>query len=136
MSPQTLRLRRAMEKLRRNLLVAAGLIVVASVAVAIWGPPGSVLSAVVGGGGSLIFMGFTWFSTAKMTSGETLGIGWLALDYFVKLLVSLGLMVFAKNSPVLLPVVVALLLVGGILANMLAQILAFADASQPSKKKD
>lgn len=132
MNAYSLRIRKAVGRLRRNLLVAAGLVVLISAGFALFAGDGSLVSALVGGLGGLSFMGFTWFSTVKMAASEDLGIGWLALDYLAKLLITLGLVLFAKNTGVLLPRVVGLILVAAILANMIAQVTAFASKESPS----
>lgn len=126
----TLRVRKALKKLRVYLMLVAVLVIVVSVGFALWGPA-SVdesrgASALLGGLGGLVFTALTWFFSTRVTSGSEIKIGWLATDYLVKLVVTIGVLAFAKTSAALAPLTVGLILVVAIFATMVAQVAAFA----------
>ncbi len=126
----TLRVRKALKKLRVYLMLVAVLVAAVAVGFALWGPVNGAesrgASALVGGLGGLIFTGLTWFFSTKVTSGTEIKIGWLAADYLLKLVMTIGILAFAKAMVALASLTVGLILVVAIFATMLAQVAAFA----------
>lgn len=135
---ELLMLRRALAKLVRTLGVSAVILIAIGAALALWGPGEDVamgahplLSAVVGVLGGWFMMGFTYFTSAKMAKKVQVGLGWIGLDYLVKILVTLTLVLTAKTVGLLSPLIVGVLLVSAIALTALAQVVAF----RPVEKK-
>lgn len=69
------------------------------------------------------------FTTAKMARSEIPSVGWVALDYVVKIALVAGALISAKYVEVLNLHVVAALVIGSVLANMAIQVWAFSSST-------
>ena len=74
---------------------------------------------------SLFFAGlFALFVAERMVTTEGMAVGWVAIDYLVKVIVVIGSLLLSKYVPVFDPVAVAVALVLAILATSAIQVTA------------
>lgn len=128
---QGLRVKRSLERIRRGLVWAAGAVLVVAVAVAMLMPSHPWLSALLAAASSLAMFAVSLGTMTKATASELPSIGWIALDYVVKVGLVAGSLLAAKNLPSLEVQVVAGLVILAVVLNMFVQVWAFMVPPSP-----
>lgn len=112
------------DRLRRGLLYSFGAVAVIALGVAFLLPGRPLWSALVGVAAAGVIFGSSAISISKMVDSVDLGIGWLALDYLVKIAAIAGSVLLAKYWSVLDPLVVAGIVIAAVVVSLVMQLLA------------
>lgn len=124
--------RRGLRRLKKWLLIATIVLVILGLAIVIFLSSSLWPSVVTGVGGGAVMLVVSWFTTSKTLESDDPSVAWIALDYLVKILLTLGLLVMGKQLDGLNLGVVATLLISSIALTSAVQVAAFV----PEKKKD
>lgn len=123
---QSLTARRGLRRMRRGLVFGFGAVLLLGLGLGLF-VPGSVWSSVVLGVASATAMFvISWYTTTAVLRADHVAVGWVAGDYVVKIILTLGVLLIAKNVPGFNVLVVAGLLIAGIAVTAVVQVTAFA----------
>ena len=123
--------RRGLKRLRTGMLIGSGVLVLLGLAIVLFLSGTLWPSVVAGVGGGAVMLVVSWFTTSKTLESDDPSVAWIALDYMIKIVLTLGLLVMAKQLEMFNLGVVAILLISGIALTSAVQVLAFV----PEKKK-
>ena len=116
------------------LLYSSLFIVALALALGAFLPDHPWLSIALGAGVSLVLFAVSLYTTRKSALAEHPGVGWIALDFLVKIAL-IGLALFlAKSVPSLEVKIVAIVVVAGLVANVVAQAVVFARRPGPARQ--
>ena len=124
--------RRGLRRLKKWLLIATIVLVILGLAIVIFLSSSLWPSVVTGVGGGAVMLVVSWFTTSKTLESDDPSVAWIALDYLVKILLTLGLLVMGKQLDGLNLGVVGTFLISSIAITSAVQVAAF----DPEKKKD
>lgn len=127
---QSLMLRRGLERLRIGLIISVAALVVLSVVLVLVLPKDATVSILLGTATGALLLAVTWFTTKKSLAADYPSLAWIALDYGVKIALAAGMLYFAKQAESLDPRLVAIGVIAGILATLLAQAAAFVPGAK------
>lgn len=113
------------------MLIGSGVLVLLGLAIVLFLSGTLWPSVVAGVGGGAVMLVVSWFTTSKTLESDDPSVAWIALDYMIKIVLTLGLLVMAKQLEMFNLGVVATLLISGIALTSAVQVLAFV----PEKKK-
>ena len=126
---RSLAARRGLRRLRIGMIYGfLALFILALVLGAVFSAwPATLLGAATG----VAFMGMSWLTSSATLKAEDPSVLWVGVDYVVKLLVAVGVLVLAKQLDIFDPVVVAILVIVGIAVGTGVQVWAFAPEKRP-----
>lgn len=122
---QSLMVRRGLERLRIALIISVAALVVLSIVLVLVMPKDATVSILLGTATGVLILGVTSFTTKKSLAADYPSLAWIALDYGAKIALAAGVLFFAKQSESLDLRLVAIGVVAGIVATLLAQAAAF-----------
>lgn len=125
----SLRIKRSLRRFQTFLIAAAAALTVVACALGAFSEGRPWLSAAIGWVAGLIMFAVSWLTTSRTAQSEVPHIGWIALDYVVKVAITAGVLVWAKNADHLHVATVGFLMIAAIILNMLAQAAAFYQSS-------
>ena len=131
MADMSLRVARSLKRMRRGLLWAAAVVVAVGVALALLVSPHPWLSVLLGLGVSLVAFEVSYWTTTKSAGADIPHVGWVALDYVVKIALAAGALITAKYVEGLNLYVVAALVILGFVVGMIVQVWAFLVPAKP-----
>lgn len=118
----TLEIRDYQNRVKKRLAVAFVGIAVVTTILGLFLPERPLPSVGLGLVAAAILLGTTTYTMNRMVSEEGMAIGWVAVDYLVKVVVVIGTLLIAKYAGMFNPVVVAVALVLAILATAAIQV--------------
>ncbi|WP_099331648.1 hypothetical protein [Actinomyces minihominis] len=123
---RSLQVRRGVERLKTGLIYGAGGLVVLGVGLGLLMPGSPWLSVIIGVVIGAVMLATSWFTTSKTVAAVEPSVVWIALDFGIKVVVTVVALVAAKNFEQLDVTVVAILLIAAIAISSIVQVLAFA----------
>lgn len=120
----TLEIREYQNRVRRRLAYAFVGIAVVTCVVGFLLPGRPLLSALLGIVGAGLLLATSAYTMNRMVTTEGMAVGWVAIDYLVKVIVVIGSLLLSKYVSVFDPVAVAVALVLAILATSAIQVTA------------
>lgn len=118
----TLEIREYQNRVKKRLAVAFAGIALITTIVGIFLPEKPLLSVALGLAAAGVLLLTTTYTMNRMVSEEGMAVGWVAIDYLVKVVVVIGTLLLSKYVSVFNPVVVAVALVLAILATAAIQV--------------
>lgn len=128
----SLQVRRATRRMHSMLVYGFGVFVLVALALALFWPGHPWPSALVGLVGGGIMFAASWITTSRAAGSAELSVGPIALDYLIKIALTLGSLVLAKSISALQVGPVAALLISAIVLTAGIQVTAFAPAQRGS----
>lgn len=121
----SLRVRKSLRQFRLYLGTSAAVLTVVAAGFGIFMDDSPWFSALVGLLAGLVMFAASWFTTNRAAQSDVPHVGWIALDYVVKVAITAGVLFWAKAVDYLNVVTVGVLLIAAVLLNMVAQVAAF-----------
>ena len=128
---RSLAVRRGLKRLRIGTLYSLAGMVVLAVILGIAFPTHPWASVALGAATGAAFLGMSWLTSTLTLDAEEPSVLWVGVDYVVKILVAIGILVIAKQVAVFDPIVVVIPVIAGIAAGSGVQVAAFA----PEKRR-
>lgn len=118
----TLEIREYQSRVRRRLTWAFVVISVVTLAFGVFLPGRPLISVLLGVTAAGALLATTTYTMNRMVNAEGMALGWVAIDYLVKVVVVIGTLLVAKYVAIFDPIVVAIAVVMAIVATAAIQV--------------